>query len=111
MARGEEADAFWGGHPPIDFSPSHRYHYIMMDLLLTAHAEVVITERNIQLRWIRQVLNCPEKIEVDGADPELAHALAKVAEHGDRVLRVVHSRTLPTRIITAYFDRTMRGKL
>ena len=83
----------------------------MVDFFLTAHAEVVITERNIQLCWIQQVLACPEKIEADDVDHDLIHALGKIAEHGDRVLRVVHSRSFPTRIITVYFDRSVRGKL
>lgn len=48
----------------------------------------------------------------DNSDKELRHALGRIAECGDRVLRVIYNdTTTPWRIVTAYFDRTMRNKL
>ena len=42
----------------------------------------------------------------------LRHALARIPERDDRVLRVVYNENVhPWRIVTAYFDRAMRGKL
>ena len=83
----------------------------MVSFSLTSHAEVVIAERNIHLDWIKQVLNDPVKIETDDVDSDLHHSIGVIAEHGDRALRVVHTRALPTRIVTVYFDRSLKGKL
>jgi len=41
----------------------------------------------------------------------LRHALARIAERGDRVLRVVYNASVnPPRVVTAYFDRRQRGR-
>jgi hypothetical protein len=43
---------------------------------------------------------------------ELEHHLGRITEHGNRVLRVVVNKTVrPARVVTLYFDRTMRNKL
>jgi hypothetical protein len=79
---------------------------------LSAHAKTVITERSIELEWLERVLVKPEKIEADRDDPELKHALGRIPEHGDRVLRVVYNvAARPVRVVTVYFDRTLRNKL
>jgi len=83
----------------------------MVNFSLTSHAEVVIFERNIDLAWIQKVLKNPVKIENDDTDPELRHSLGVISEYGDRVLRVIHTRSVPTRIVTAFFDRSLKGKL
>ena len=45
-------------------------------------------------------------------DPTVESRLAKIPEHGDRVLRVVINKTVvPARVVSVYFDRTMKGKL
>jgi hypothetical protein len=37
--------------------------------------------------------------------------LAKIPEHGNRVLRVVINKAaVPERVVSVYFDRTMKGK-
>jgi len=42
----------------------------------------------------------------------LESRFAKIPEHGDRVLRVVLNNTVvPARVVSVYFDRTMKGKL
>jgi hypothetical protein len=57
-------------------------------------------------------LGNPSLVHPDVADAELEHYLAVVAEQGNRVLRVIIKRgTMPPRVITAYFDRKMKGKL
>lgn len=79
---------------------------------LSAHAETVMAEREILEAWVARVLNHPERSETDITDPLLRHALGRVAERDDRVLRVIYNETVePWRVVTAFFDRAMRGKL
>jgi hypothetical protein len=80
----------------------------MKTYTLSAHAEVVMTERSIKREWLDKVLAHPELVEKDRDDPEITH----VPEHGGRVLRVVYNGTMkPMKIVTICFDRTMKGKL
>jgi hypothetical protein len=45
-------------------------------------------------------------------DPALESRLRKIPEFGDRVLRVVlNTQVVPVRVVSVYFDRTMKGKL
>jgi len=79
---------------------------------LTRHALRVIGERDIPLEWIARTLARPERTDSDATDPELRHALRRIVEHGDRVLRVVYNSTVtPWRVVTVYFDRTLRNRL
>ena len=79
---------------------------------LTAHASTAIAKRGIDPEWVGRVLTAPERVEQHASDPALRHALARIPERGDRVLRVVYNETVhPWRVVTAYFDRAMRGKL
>ena len=79
---------------------------------LTAHAATVMTERKIPVAWLERVLQSPERTEPDKVDPELRHALGRITEHDDRILRVVYNVTVnPWRVVTVYFDRGQRGKL
>lgn len=78
---------------------------------LTAHAATVIAEREIDVAWIGRTLEKPDRTETDRDDPSLAHALARIEERDDRILRVVYNRSVkPLRVVTAYFDRRQRGK-
>ena len=78
---------------------------------LTAHAATAIAKRGIDPEWIGRVLSGPEWVEQHASDPALRHALARIAEHGGRVLRVVYNADAkPLRVVTAYFDRRQRGK-
>ena len=79
---------------------------------LTQHAKDVISERNIQVGWIEQVLELPELVEPDADDPPLTHHVGRIKEYGNRALRVVfNSRANPVRIVRVCFDRKMRGRL
>lgn len=79
---------------------------------LTAHAARVLQERAISLEWVARTMAQPGRVEVDAHDPSLRHRLATIPEHGGRVLRVIYDeRSSPWTIVTAYFDRKMRGKL
>ena len=78
---------------------------------LSDHAADVIAEREIETTWVVRVLAKPERTEVDRLDPALTHALGRIAERDDRVLRVVYNASVdPPRIVTVYFDRRQRGK-
>lgn len=78
---------------------------------LTAHAAIVIAEREIEMAWLDLALTRPERVEADRLDPSLEHALVSIPERGDRVLRVVYNPShRPPKVITAYFDRRQRGK-
>jgi hypothetical protein len=82
------------------------------NLFFSLHALGVLEERQIAKDWVQRVVDRPALILADRADPELAHALAPIPEREGRVLRVVYNRDVdPVRVVTAYFDRTMRGKL
>ena len=55
----------------------------MLTFVLSAHAANVMAERSISDEWLERVLSNPEKIEADGTDPNLQHALGRVAEYGN----------------------------
>lgn len=79
---------------------------------LTEHARDALAKRGIRIDWLERVMASPQRIEADSNDPALEHRMAAISEHGDRVLRViVNIRNTPERVVTAYFDRTMKGKL
>ena len=83
-----------------------------MKYKLTQHARDVLGERQIATAWIEHVLDSPQRIESDPDDPQLEHRLGRIAEHGNRVLRVVCNKTTsPPLVVTVYFDRAMRNKL
>ena len=78
---------------------------------LTAHAATAIAKRGIEREWVWRVLSKPERIEQHASDATLRHALARIPEHSDRVLRVVYNAdVVPPRVVTAYFDRRQKGK-
>ncbi len=83
-----------------------------MNYELTDHARTVLAEREIPSAWVECVLAEPEKVEDDPDDAELEHRLGRIKEHENRVLRVIINKTVsPMRVVTVYFDRTMRNRL
>ena len=79
---------------------------------LMMYAAFVLAERAISLAWVTRILQQPERTEPDRADPALVHVLGRVAECGNRVLRVIYNDTTnPKRIVTVYFDRTQRDRV
>jgi Domain of unknown function (DUF4258) len=81
----------------------------MIEYALTKHAETMLKERGIQLEWLERILLNPVQQHVDLTDPALNHAIGPIVENGDRLLRVIYNDTeKPLRIVTAYFDRTLR---
>jgi hypothetical protein len=69
-------------------------------------------ERQISVEWMERVLAQPAFVQPSAADVTLESRLARIPERGDRVLRVVVNKTVvPERVVSAYFNRTMKGKL
>jgi len=56
---------------------------------LTQHARDVLEEREIAMEWMERVLANPALVEPGATDTELENRFARIAEFGDRVLRVV----------------------
>ena len=78
----------------------------------TKHAAQVIAAREIPDEWIAHVLQHPARVEADNSDSELMHHLATIPAFEFRVLRVIYKKgSIPPLVITAFFDRSMKGKL
>ncbi|HVB01302.1 MAG TPA: DUF4258 domain-containing protein [Acidimicrobiales bacterium] len=77
-----------------------------MDYVLTEHARDALEKRQILTAWLEQALNRPEVTESDPVDPKVEHRLARIAQFGDRVLRViVDVNRTPPHVVTVFFDR------
>lgn len=50
-----------------------------------------MAERRIPAAWVERILQSPERIELDKSDPALRHALGRIIEQDDRILRVVYN--------------------
>jgi hypothetical protein len=75
-------------------------------------AKDVMHERGIATDLVLQALNFPTLIIRDDTDTSLEHRLAVIHDYDGRVLRVIiNTDTNPNRVVTAYFDRKMKGKL
>lgn len=61
---------------------------------LSAHAARVLEEREIPVAWVERVLSLPERMEPDAVDPALRHALRRIPERDDRVLRVIYNQAI-----------------
>ncbi len=83
-----------------------------MDYAFSDHAVLSLRKRRIPIQWLESVLAAPTLILPDADDETLEHRLARIPEYGGRVLRVVvNTRASPIRIVTLYFDRTMKSRL
>jgi hypothetical protein len=79
---------------------------------LSQHAKDALAERQIPAEWIERAIDAPQRTEPDRFDSKLIHFLAIIPEYGNRVLRVVlNPLATPARVVTAYYDRKMKGKL
>lgn len=83
-----------------------------MDYTLSQHAADVMRERDIKQEWLDAALASPALRQPHEIDPALSYALLPIAERDGRVLRVVYNHTIePWKVVTVYFDRTMKGRL
>ena len=79
---------------------------------LSEHARRRIERRHIRPEWLELALQSPDRVEPDTRDAALRHALKAIAEMERRVLRVVYNDSVkPPRVVTAHFDRRLRGTL
>jgi hypothetical protein len=83
-----------------------------MNYELTEHARDALQERRIPVEWMERVIANPALVKSGVEDATVESRFSKIPEHGDRVLRVVINKTVvPERVVSVYFDRTMKGKL
>lgn len=83
-----------------------------MSYELTRHARDVLDERDIPAAWMERALASPALVEPSATDPTLESRFVRIAEHGNRVLRVVVNKSVvPLRVVSVYFDRTMKDRL
>ena len=83
--------------------------------VLSSHAVLAISARGLDLAWIESCMASPDRRELDRVDPTLRHVLKRIDAAEGRVLRVVYNPTPtplgPPLIVTAFLDRSMKGKL
>jgi len=83
-----------------------------MSYTLTEHAKKVLAEREIPLEWLERALNEPVRRQPDPDDASLERRYRPIPEFDGRVLRVVVNPPVePVRVVSVFFDRSMRGKL
>ena len=83
-----------------------------MDYTLSQHAADVMQERDIKQDWLEAALAAPALRQPHESDPSLSYALLPIEEKDGRVLRVVYNHSIePWKVVTVYFDRTMKGRL
>ncbi|MCV0395786.1 MAG: DUF4258 domain-containing protein [Rhizobiaceae bacterium] len=78
-------------------------------LVLTAHAQDAIEERDLDPRWAERTAREPEWTAPDPRQPGVERRFRSIPDHGGRVLRVACYETPEEiRILTAFFDRDAR---
>lgn len=82
-----------------------------MKLHFTKHAMQRLAKRGLKPEWIEKIVAAPQLVEPDLEDADLEHRLGTVSALDNRILRVIVSKSRPIRVITAYFDHSMKGKL
>ena len=83
-----------------------------MVLTYTLHAQHVMEERGISTEWVERAVAEPERRMRDPHDEAVERFYIRVPECDGRVLRVaVNTVTNPWRVVSTFFDRSMRGKL
>jgi uncharacterized DUF497 family protein len=79
---------------------------------VSEHAKLVIEERGINISDIEQVLKDPQLKIPDAKDLEIEHRLGVIQKNENRILRVIINKDRkPIHIVTAFYDRSMKGKL
>ena len=78
----------------------------------TTHAAHAMEERRIRVEWVESAVAEPALRTADPNDPEVERFFRRIPDHGGRVLRVaVNIRVAPWRVVSVFFDRSMRGEL
>ena len=83
-----------------------------LTLRYTRHAHRVIAERSILLKWVELSVSKPALRAPDPIDPKVERFFRSIPERDNQVLRVaVNTSVVPWRVVSVFFDRSMRGKL
>ena len=83
-----------------------------LTLEYTRHAVHAMDERMIPREWVESAVAEPALRTSDPNDPEVERFFRPIPERGGRVLRVaVNTRVAPWRVVSVFFDRSMRGEL
>lgn len=81
-------------------------------LEFSEHARFAASERGIGAEWVERVVKTPSLCLQDPRDPELERFYGPIPEFNNRVLRVVvNTKVAPWRVVSVFFDRSMKGKL
>ncbi len=83
-----------------------------LTLEYTRHAIHMMAERAIPMEWVEQTVIGPALRIPDPNDSEVERFFRSIPENSDRALRVaVNTHADPWRVVSAFFDRSMRGEL
>lgn len=83
-----------------------------LTLEYTRHATHAMQERLIAEEWVEATVAEPALRTSDPNDVEVERFYRPIPEHGGRVLRVVvNTRVAPWRVVSVFFDRSVRGQL
>ena len=75
----------------------------------TRHAVQVMAERAISVEWVERVLTAPAWRSPDPNDPMVERFFGRIAERDGRALRVVvNTSVAPWRVVSVFFDRSVR---
>ena len=78
-------------------------------LEFTRHAVQVMAERAISVEWVERVLTEPAWRLPDPNDPMVERFFGRIAERDGRALRVVvNTSVAPWRVVSVFFDRSVR---
>ena len=78
----------------------------------TRHAAHAMEERMILREWVESTVADPVLRNPDPNDPEVERFYRRIPERGGRALRVaVNTHVAPWRVVSVFFDRSMRGEL
>ena len=81
-------------------------------LQYTRHAARAMGDRMIPGEWVELTVAEPALRTPDPRDPEVERFFRRIPEYSGRVLRVaVNTRVAPWRVVSVFFDRSMRGAL
>jgi hypothetical protein len=82
------------------------------DFIYTRHAAVAAEGREIRHSWIAETLSDPELRCREPDDPDVERFFRRISEYENRVLRVAaNTKVAPWRVVSVFFDRTMKNKL
>ena len=82
------------------------------ELKYSQHAEDAMAERKISKEWVKRTVAEPRLRLPDRKDCQVELFYRPILEYGNRVLRVaVNTCGEPWQVVTAFFDRNMKGKL